>query len=266
MSDRIIVEVRDRIARVALNRPDKHNAVDRRMFDALIETGSALADDRSLRAIVLHGTGDNFCAGIDVSVFQNGSEGVDPSTMQPRDGSPANYYQSAAYVWRELPVPVIASLHGAVFGAGLQIALGADVRFVSADAKLSIMEIKWGIIPDMGITTTLPGLMAFDKAAEMAWSGRIVDGQEAAGLGLVTMVVDDPLASAMDLARRIAAKSPEAIRAIKTLFKEGWADREAALLRREAELQIKVMASPNQKEAVLANMEKRAPDFDDATI
>lgn len=266
MADRVAVEIEDHVARVVLNRPDKHNAVDRAMFDALIETAGALANDNSLRAVVLHGNGNNFCAGIDINVFQGGGDGIDPATMQPRAGSPANYYQSAAYLWRELPVPVIVALHGAVFGAGLQIALGADVRFADAAAKLSIMEIEWGIIPDMGITTTLPGLMPIDSALELAWTGRVVSGRDAASLGLVTAVADDPLASAMDLAQRIAARSPDAIRATKSLFKKAWGDRDAALLRREAELQLRVMASPNQKEVVSAKLQERAPDFADASI
>ena len=262
MTDRVIVGIDNHVATVTLNRADKHNAVDRAMFDALTAAGRSLAADKSVRAVVLRGDGDHFCAGIDVSVFQ-GAGGIDPAMMAAGDDTPANYFQSTAYVWRELPVPVIAALHGVVFGAGLQIALGADVRFASADAKLSIMEIKWGIIPDMSVSTTLPGLVPYDKAAMLAWTGRIVSGDEAAELGLVTGVADDPLAAATELAAAVAAKSPDAVRAIKSLFKESWADREAVLLRREAELQLAVMAAPNHKEAVVANVEKRAPDFGD---
>ena len=264
MADRVTVEINDHVAKVVLNRPEKHNAVDHAMFDALTETAESLAADGSLRAVVLCGRGDNFCAGIDVSVFQSGA--FDPASMQPRDGTPANYYQSVAYLWRELPVPVIAALHGAAFGAGLQIALGADLRFAEVAAKLSVMEIKWGIIPDMGISTTLPALMPIDSALELAWTGRIVSGEEAAGLGLVTAAVDDPLASAMETAAKIASRSPDAIRASKTLFREAWADRDAALLRREAELQLRVMASPNHKEAIMANLQNRDPEFGDPVV
>jgi enoyl-CoA hydratase/carnithine racemase len=265
MTERITVAISDHVATVALNRPDKHNAVDHDMFEAIIRVGSDLASDRSLRAVILHGVGDNFCAGIDVSVFAGG--GVDPGSLEPRDDSPANYYQSAAYVWREMPVPVIAALHGAVFGAGLQIALGADLRYARRDARLSVMEIKWGIIPDMGISVTMPPLMAYDKAAELAWTGRTFSGGDAAELGLVTATVDDPLSAAQELARRIAEQSPDAIRATKSLFRESWSkDRDAALLRREAELQLGVLAAPNQREAVLANQEKRAPVFTDTAV
>ncbi len=264
MTDRVVVDIADHVAQVTLNRAGKHNAVDRAMFDAILEAGTSLAGDRSVRAVVLHGAGDNFCAGIDVSLFQ--SEGIDPATMQPRDGSPSNLYQSAAYVWRELPVPVIAAVHGVAYGAGLQIALGADLRIAADDAELSIMEIKWGIIPDMSITITLPGLMAYDEAAELAWTGAVVSGRDAAAMGLVTRSAQDPLREARDLARRIAERSPDAIRATKRLFREAWADRDAALLRREAELQLEVMAGSNQKEAAAANIERRRPDFGDAQI
>lgn len=266
MSERIVVEREGSVARVRLNRPDKHNAVDRAMFEAFIETGRALGGDRSLRAVVLHGSGENFCAGIDVSVFAAGEDGFDPTTMQPRADSPANFYQSAAYVWRELPVPVIAALKGVVFGAGMQIALGADVRVCHPDAQLSIMETKWGIIPDMGISTVLPGLMPLDKALSLTWSGRIVPGSDAAELGLVTSLSDDPEAEAMRLAEDVAGRSPDAIRAAKRLLKSAWADRDAELLKLEANLQMQVMAAPNQSEAVQANMEKRKPKFSDAAV
>ena len=266
MTDRLSVERHDGVAIVSLNRPEKHNAVDRGMFDAIIDTGASLASDRSLRAVVLRGNGDNFCAGIDISAFQGGESSFDPASMQPLENSLANYYQSAGWVWRDLPVPVIAALHGAVFGAGLQIALGADLRIAGDSARLSVMETKWGIIPDMGISVALPALMPYDKALELTWSGRIVDADEAAALGLVTRIDDNPVESAIELAQNFAARSPDAVRATKALFKEAWADREALLLKREAELQLRVMAGDNQKEAILANLQKREPDFGDAIV
>ena len=266
MTDRLDVSITNGIARVNLNRPAKHNAVDRDMFDALTDTGHKLANMPDLRAVVLSGNGDHFCAGIDVSVFQGGVDSIDPASMQPAGSSPANYYQNAAWVWRDLPVPVIAALHGAVFGAGLQIAIGADIRIANNAAKLSIMEVKWGIIPDMGLSVSLPALMSYDKAAELTWTGRVVSGEEAASLGLVTRVADDPREAADQLAMQIAARSPDAVRGAKRLLKAAWADRDAELLRLEAELQMAVMAAPNQKEAVLANLQKREAEFGDAAI
>ena len=264
MSDRVTVEIKDHVAEITLNRPDKHNAVDLAMFEALIEAGETLAKDAEVRAVVLRGAGDNFCAGIDLSVFQgSGLAGLDKDAFKPRDGSPANFFQSAAYVWRALPVPVIAAIKGVAFGAGLQIALGADIRYAAPDARFSIMEVKWGIIPDMAITATLQDVMPVDRIKELAYSGRIIGGSEAEKVGLITSVQEDPIGSARRLAEEISGKSPDAIRAIKTLINSSWHESVEEGLRLEAGLQIKVLKSANQKEAVAANLESRAPDFQD---
>jgi len=261
MSERLVVETTDHVARVTLNRPDKHNAVDRDMFDAFVAVGNKLAADSSVRAVVLQGAGANFCAGIDVSTFSSG--GVGSELLNPIDGSPANLFQSAAYVWRRMPVPVIAALKGVVFGAGLQVALGADLRVAAADTRLSIMETKWGIIPDMAISTLVPGLLPYDRAAELTWTGRIVESDEAKALGLVTEIADDPESRAMAIAAEIAGRSPDAVRAAKTLLRASYAERDERLLRLEAELQLQVMSGSNHREAVAANLEKRAPTFAD---
>lgn len=262
MSDRVKVDIRDHIAEVTLNRPDKHNAIDLAMFEALIEAGEALAQDTNVRAVVLRGAGDNFCAGIDLSVFQGGGlDGLDKNAFKPRDGSPANFFQSAAYVWRALPVPVIAAIKGVAFGAGMQIALGADIRYATGNAKLSIMEIKWGIIPDMAITATLRDVMPADRVKQLAYSGRIIAGSEAEIIGLITTVHEDPIAAARGLAADIAGRSPDAIRAIKKLINDSWHDSIESALQREANLQIGLLGEPNQVEAVTANLEARAPRF-----
>ena len=264
MSERIVTNIENHVATVVLNRADKRNAVDIPMFEAIIETADALAKDKSVRAVVLCGDGGHFCAGIDVSVFQGQGIGQKLGEMlQPRAGSSANFFQSAAMVWRELPVPVLAALRGTVFGAGLQIAMGADMRYAASDVQMSIMEIKWGLIPDMAITSTLPGVVPEDKARELAYSGRVLSAELAMAAGLVTEVVADPLQRAQEIAAEIAAKSPDAIRAIKTLFNALQNDTPAAALRREAELQAAVMAGENQAEAAAANLEKRTPRFRD---
>jgi enoyl-CoA hydratase/carnithine racemase len=183
--------------------------------------------------------------------------------MKPQTDYGANYYQDAALCWRELPVPVIAALNGTVFGAGLQIAMGADLRYAAADVRLSIMEIRWGIIPDMGITATMPGFLAEDRVRELAYTGRIVDAGEAARIGLVTDVVDDPLASATAVAHEIAARNPDAVRATKQMISAAWRGDAASLLGLEASLQLEVMAGDNQKEAAAANIEQRPPVFRD---
>jgi len=265
MSDRVTVEIQDHVAEVTLNRPEKHNAVDIAMFEALIEAGENLAQSADIRAVVLCGAGDDFCAGIDLSVFQgSGLDGLDKNAFKPRDDSPANFYQSAAYVWRALPVPVIAAIDGVAFGAGLQIALGADIRYATADARLSIMEINWGIIPDMAITATLRDVMPADRVKQLAYSGRIISGSEAESIGLITTVHEQPLEASRELATEIADKSPDAIRAIKTLVNTSWHDSVESALQREAKLQISVMGKPNQTEAVKANLENRTPNFESA--
>ena len=264
MTERQHIEKDEHVAIVRLNRPEKHNALDIEMFEALADAGGQLASDTTIRAVVLTGAGKNFCAGIDLSVFQG--EGIGAAgggRMGPRENSPANFFQSAAYVWREMPVPVIAAIRGVAFGGGLQIALGADIRYATAEAQLSVMEIKWGIIPDMAISTTLHHLMPVDRAKELAYTGRVISGSEACQSGLVTAIKDDPLAAATDLAREISARSPAAVRAIKKLFDESWHGGSAEYLRLEAELQISLMGTRNQLEAVQANLEKRKPEFGD---
>jgi len=264
MSDLVRVDIENSVATIMLNRPDKHNAVDLAMFEALAEAGNTLKHDNSVRAVVLHGNGANFCAGIDVSVFAGeGIGAVGDHLMNPGEQTPANLFQSVAWVWQEVPVPVIAALQGVVFGAGLQIALGADIRFASPDVQLSIMEIKWGIIPDMAISSTALHLLPADKIKELAFTGRVVDGAEAAATGLVTRLTENPLAAARSLAFEIAGRSPDAIRAIKRLINASWKTNTAASLRLEAELQLAVMGGENQMEAVAANMEQRPPKFSD---
>jgi len=264
MSERIVVTIEDNLAVVMLNRAAKRNAVDIEMFEAFIETGKSLAQDSSIRAVVLHGDGDHFCAGIDVSVFQTNALAADlAEKMQSRSENGANFFQSAATVWKDLPVPVIAALRGVTFGAGFQIAMGADIRIAGHDVQMSIMEIKWGIIPDMGISMTMPPVISQDRAKLLAYTGRQISAQEALEMGVVTTLSDDPLAEASALARDIASKSPDAIRAIKLLVDSSWTSHPAAGLKLEAKLQAGVMAGHNQSEAAQANMENRSPKFVD---
>jgi enoyl-CoA hydratase/carnithine racemase len=263
MGERVTLDIQDHVAVVTLTRPEKNNAVDIAMFDALIASAASIAADTRVRVVVLHGAGGNFSAGIDTSVFQDNAV-AGQGRMQPRDDSPANYFQSAAYIWWSLPVPVIAALQGYVFGAGLQIAAGADIRYAHAESRMSIMEIKWGLVPDMAISAGLRNVMPLDRVRELAYSGKIINGEEALQAGLVTAVKADPFASAIELAHEIAGKSPEAIRSIKKLTRDGWQQPVAESLRLEAELQSGLMGSANQREAIAANIEKRKPRFRDA--
>ena len=266
MSDRVTIEIREGVADVRLNRPDKLNALDAAMFQGLHEAGASLAADRSLRAVVLSGEGRAFCAGLDFQSFM-AMAGEAPrgerSLLQRDASSPANWAQGAAYVWAELPVPVIAAVHGVAYGGGLQIALAADLRLVAPDARLSVMEVKWGLVPDMSGTQTLRHLVRLDVARELTYTGRVVSGIEAVELGLATRTSDDPRAAAFELAGEIAARSPDAVRAAKRLLtRAGLVSLEEGL-RPEAELQRGLIGRPNQVEAARANLEKRAPKFAD---
>jgi enoyl-CoA hydratase/carnithine racemase len=251
------------VATVTMVRADKHNALDHAMFEALQEAAGQLAADTSVRAVVLHGDGKSFCSGLDVASFM-GARGGTNVLLTREDGHPANFAQRVTYDWSMVPAPVIAAIHGNCFGGGLQIALGADIRIASPDAKLSIMEIKWGLVPDMGITQTLPRLLPVDVAKELTFSGRIVSGTEAVTLGLCTRSADDPLASALALADEIAQKSPDAIRAAKRLYNETWMSSDpATALARESELQAGLIGKPNQVAAVVAGMSGEQPTFVD---
>jgi len=265
MAERVSVSVDDGVADVQLNRPEKLNGLDLAMFEALVAAGATLARDRSLRAVVLSGAGRAFSAGLDFASFMAlRAEGREVKDLLEREaGSPANFAQQAAYVWTALPVPVIAAVHGACFGGGLQIALGADIRIVAPDAQLSVMEIKWGLVPDMTGTQTLRHLVRLDVLKELTFTGRIVSGREAVALGLATRVSERPLEDARSLARAIAGKSPDAIRAAKTLLGRAVTATLEEGLRLEEALQRSVLGRPNQLEALRANMEKRPSKFSD---
>ncbi|MBW1710249.1 MAG: crotonase/enoyl-CoA hydratase family protein [Deltaproteobacteria bacterium] len=267
MSERVTVSITDGVADVRMNRPEKMNAIDPAMFEGLSQMGLELAKDRSLRAVVLSGEGRAFCAGLDFMSFQamaDSSRGSSTRNVIEQDtSSPANLAQRAAYIWTELPVPVIAAVHGVAFGGGLQIAMGADIRFITPDARMSIMEIKWGLVPDMSGTQTLRRLVPLDVIKELTFTGRVISGTEAVELGLATHVSDTPFESAMELAREIAARSPDAVRAGKKLLNASALVSLEEGLRMEAELQKSLIGQPNQVEAVQANIQKRDPNFKD---
>jgi enoyl-CoA hydratase/carnithine racemase len=261
-ADRVCVEVADHVATVTLTRPDKHNALDVAMFDAILSAAQRLAAEPGVRAVVLHGAGPSFCSGLDVVSIMSAGKGVAGLTDRVH-GEVPNWFQRASHDWLTLPVPVIAALHGNVFGGGLQIALGADIRIAAPDAKLSVMEVKWGLIPDMGITRTLPRLVAIDVAKELTYTGRVVSGTEAASLGLVTRVAEEPLAAARELAAEIASRSPDAVRRAKRLYEQSWTGADADTLALEAELQLELIGSPNQLAAVTAGFSKEPAQFTD---
>jgi enoyl-CoA hydratase/carnithine racemase len=270
MNDRIeTIRHADGVVELQLSRADKMNALDPAMFDALIDAGTRLRDDTRVRAVVLAGRGKAFCAGLDMQSFermgQGGASGVIGSgaaaDLLARTHGIANAAQQVAMVWREVPVPVIAAVHGVAFGGGLQVALAADVRLVAPDARLSVMEIKWGLVPDMGGMVLMRELARTDVVRELTFTGRIFSGEEAVALGFATRVSADPLADALQMVREIAQKSPDAIRAGKRLLNAAMAHSAADLLLAESVEQKALIGSANQTEAARANIERRAPRF-----
>lgn len=266
--DRISIVNRDGVADVRLTRPEKMNALDPEMFTALVEAADLLAKDTSLRAVVLSGQGQSFCAGLDFMSFlgmaDSDNEPIDLTATQ--ENRITHYAQQAVFGWTELPVPVIAAVTGHALGGGIQLALGADIRIVHPEAKMSVLEIRWGIIPDMTGTQILVDLVGVDVAKELTFTGRSVSGIEAQQLGLATKLSDDPLEDALALASEIATKSPHAIRAGKRLLSTAARlDRAASFERERAEI-ARLLGSPNQSEAVSAYFEKRPPNFADPDL
>jgi len=288
MSDRVTVQITDGVADVRLNRPEKLNALDGDMFVALVDASARLARDTSVRAVVLSGEGRAFSAGLDFSGFMAMAGGrvtvdtggpadtaaapgdgtgqrasSDIGAIGRTDGRITHLAQQAAHGWSEVPVPVIAAVWGHCLGGGLQIALGADLRIVHPEATMSVLEIRWGLSPDMTATATLPRLVGIDVAKELTWTGRNVSGTEAAALGLCTRTSDDPLADALAVARDIAGKSPAAIRGTKRLLEQSGRVPLAQQYADERHTIGALIGTPNQVEAVAAYFEKRAPSFAD---
>src|ERR1043165_8986518 len=237
MEDRVSISIADGIADVRLVRADKMTALDQAMFEALVAATERLSKEKAVRVVVLSGEGRAFCAGLDMGRFAamkdkggNGVAGAEGRDLSKRTHGQANFPQQAVWGWRQLPVPVIAAIHGVAFGGGFQLALGADIRLLAPDARMSIMEIKWGLVPDMAGTPILASLVRDDILRELTFTGRIFSAQEALQYGLATRLCDDPHAEAMQLAHEIAGKSPDAIRAAKRMLNNLSVDPGPALL------------------------------------
>ena len=267
MKDRVSIELKDGVADVRLIRADKMNALDPAMFQGIIEAGDRLAGTKGLRCVVLSGEGKAFCAGLDMGSFaamkQDGDGVPGVRDLTRRTHGIANRPQQCAWQWRTLPVPVIAAIQGVAFGGGFQIALGADMRYATADTRFSVMEIKWGLVPDLAGTQLMRYLAREDVVRELTYTGRIFNGAEAQQLGFVTKVVDDPRAAALETAREIAGKSPDAVRAAKRILNGAVAVDAATGLMAESVEQQKLIGSANQLEAIMSNLQKRAANYED---
>jgi len=274
MENRVLIDIQDHVAHVRLNRLDKMNALDDAMFEAIVDAGEQLKANPDIRAVVLSGEGRAFCAGLDMGNFANMASGKpDDATaksetandavgrLERRTHGLANRAQYTSWVWRELPVPVIAALHGVAFGGGCQISIGADMRYAAPGTKICIMEMRWGLVPDMGATPYLPHLLRDDVLRELTYTNRIIEADEAQALGLVTQVVINPIEAALQTAAEIAARNPEAVRAAKRILNNAPFQNPQEILLAESREQDQIIGKPNQVEAVMANMEKRAPRF-----
>ena len=266
MNELVTISIGNHVADVRFNRPDKMNALSLDMISVIADAINRLAKESTVRAVVLSGEGRAFCAGLDfenfVSMQSEGGAKI-PRLTDRYENRISNIFQHAAYGWKQLSMPVIAAIHGVALGGGCQIALGADIRYCTPDAKLSIMEMKWGLIPDMSASQTMRDLVSIDVAKELIFTGRIIKGEEAARMGLVTRICEKPYEEAMALAGEIASNNPHAVRAAKKVLNEAWHGDSARGLMMESEMISKLMGSPNQLEAIAANFAKRVPIFQD---
>lgn len=251
---RVTTTITNHVAHVELSRADKMNAVDPAMLQSIVEAGEALRGHQDVRAIVLSGQGDAFCAGLDVASFAALAGGDPIDVMMPRTYGPSNNYQHVSMIWTQLEVPVIAALQGVCFGAGMQIASGADIRIAAPDTRMSILEMKWGLVPDMGGMVLWPALMRADILRRLTYTGEEFSGADALTCGLATEVNETPLERAMEIATLIASKSPSAVN-------YALAHTETEVLLEESRAQAALIGKPDQMEAVMANVQKRAPVF-----
>ena len=265
-NERVTIELSENgIAHVRFVRVDKLNALDAQMAEAMIEAAQTLSKTPGVRVVVLSGEGRAFCAGIDLSNF-GGTANQDAPALAERTHGNTNKFQELAYQWRRLGAPVIAAVHGVCFGGGLQIASGADIRIVHPETRMAVMELKWGLIPDMAGYVLWRGLVRDDVLRELVYTNREFTGEEAQGLGFATRVDEDPLARALELAEVIAGKNPHAIRAAKRV-QEAMHDKTTdEILMEESLEQDKISRSKNQIEAVMSSMQKRAGNFDEVEV
>jgi len=256
---RVRLEIKDGLAWVRLSRPDKLNGLDWDMLQGLVGAARAIRRNAQVRAVILHGEGPAFSSGLDFGTF--GKQPLRAVRAFLKYGRSTNLFQQACWCWRELPVPVIAALHGRCYGGGFQIALAADFRIATPDCECSIMEIKWGLIPDMTGTVTLRELVPIDVAKHLTMSGRLFSGAEAKQMNLVTQVADDPLAAAEAMAAELMTRSPDAVAAAKSLFHQTWFASVRRAFDVESGIQFRLLRGVNQRIAMRANFAKKIPVF-----
>ncbi len=263
MSERVTITEDGPVAIVTLSRPEKRNALDLEMIEAIVAAGASLAKRKDIRAVVLTGAGEAFCAGLDVAAMPLLAKAAKDVGFAKRTHNRSNLFQATAMVWAELPQPVIAAINGYAFGGGFQIMLGADMRIAAPDARFSIMEGRWGLIPDMGGMVLMRRLARGDVIRRLTYTAEQFAAADAQAWGFVTELAKDPVARAKDLAQQIALKSPDAVRAAKQLITDTeLTDIESTLIL-ESVVQEGLVGTPNQMEAIMAGLQKRDPVFKD---
>jgi enoyl-CoA hydratase/carnithine racemase len=261
MADALVsCTVTDGIARVRLTRPDKLNALTLQTLDELAAAARSLRRDRSLRAVVLSGEGRSFCAGLDFASVLGRPAGL-AAGFVPRPWRGTNTFQEACWAWRRLPVPVIAAVHGHCYGGGLQIALAADFRLATPDSEWSVLEGRWGLVPDMTGIRTLRELVGIDTAKRLTMTAQMLSGKEAHEIGLVTELAADPEDAALALTRELATRSPDAVAAAKRLFDRSWTSSPRAVFRRERLEQLYLLLAANTRAAREAAFGRGAPAY-----
>lgn len=266
MSDRVTLTQEDTVAIVTLNRPEKRNALDLKMIEAIVAVGEGLMDRKDIRAVVLCGDGPSFCAGLDTAAFGLLIAAMTKSGgINKRTHGDSNLFQRAAMVWHDLPMPVIAAVHGHVYGGGFQIMLGADIRISAPDAKFSIREGKWGLVPDMGGLALMPALARGDVIRKLTYTAEVFLGDAALEYGFVTEINQAPKQRAIEMASQISTMSPNATRGAKQLLADIQHSSTPEVLLKESAAQGKLIGSPNQVEAVMAGLEGRTPKYNDPT-
>jgi enoyl-CoA hydratase/carnithine racemase len=266
---RVLVDIDGPIAHVTLNRPDKLNGIDLETIDELIAAAESLRHDRAVRAVVLRGDGRSFCAGLDFgAVFGAGTVQGKVRIARSFFAGPrlVNRFQRVTQIWRELPVPVVAVVQGHCYGAGLQLAAGADFRFTTPDAAWSVLEAKWGLVPDMAGTVPFSELMSADDVMRLAMTGETVSGTRAVELGLATEASDDPLAAALALIDQILQRSPDAVAATKRLVYATRRGSERRAYRLERTLQSAMFRARNTAVARKAGLARQQPEFGPRTF
>lgn len=236
----VTCEVVDGVAAVRLSRPDKLNALTLPMLDALVSTARQLRRRPDVRAVVLSGEGDAFCAGMDLGTALRDPQGIARRFVPGLRGT--NVFQEACWAWRRLPVPVVAAVHGHCLGGGLQLALGADFRISTPDAAWSVRETRWGLVPDMSGTRSLVEVVGLDVAKDLTLTARTVSGDEAHRIGLVTRLAEDPATAASDLVAQVVVHDREAVARGKRLLDRAYGASARATFRRERLAQLGLLA------------------------